>query len=162
MAEFNTIGIEDIERHLRDLAENAPEVIDDMLNAGADVLVPEYKASIGRHVGRGRKRRSIGTLANSIGKSPFQNEGSKRCIYVLPEGDQPHGRPRVSNAGGTRRKKRMGLGFKPVSNKEVGFILEYGHSSMSGSPWMSEAYENNAGKVEEAEWDVWRKYNDGG
>jgi HK97 gp10 family phage protein len=139
MAKLEVGGFEGAEKMIAELAQNAPETVDAMLNAGAHVLAEAQRAAVKRHAKAGR---SVGTLANSIKATEPKGDGAGRYVEVFPHGDQPHGNPRKGKRG-------------KVSNMQVGFVLEYGRSNMPARPWMSEANEKSAGKIQDAMSEIW-------
>lgn len=141
MARLEINGFEDAEKMIAELAQNAPETVDAMLTAGAQVLVEAQRLAVKRYAKAGR---SIGTLARSIAATEPKGEGAGRYVEVFPHGDQPHGSPRKGKHG-------------KVSNMQVGFILEYGRSNMPSHPWMSEANEKSADRIQEAMGEIWEE-----
>jgi hypothetical protein len=142
MAAFNVVGFKEIEKELLRQSEKAERLAPKMLEAGAEVLIAEQKRQLRRVTGSGS-----GTLADSIGASEVKKTRSKlgHHINVYPQGNQPHGTPTVG------KKKKRG----PVSNAQVGFIIEYGTSDTPAKPWMSVAEEVSADAVNEAMRRVW-------
>ena len=148
MASFNMVGLdtfEEIEKMLRHNAENAERIAEDMIKAGARVLIAAQKSELARMA---KSDRSIGTLQNSIGMGRMKRgtKASSTAIHtdVFPQGDHPHGQPGFGKRGN-------------VSSAQVGFVLEYGHSNMPGRPWMSVAKDKAADAVIDAMADVWEE-----
>lgn len=101
-------------RDLEKLAKLPDKVIEDMLNAGADVLVPAQRAEIQR---QWSGPHSMGISAKSIkkGKVKKTKNGLGRVISVYPQGT----------------RKRNG---KTIRNGEIAFINEYGAKERNIAP----------------------------
>jgi hypothetical protein len=112
-------------------------IVPKMLKAGAAVLIDAQKVEL-RRVG------SSGALANSLveGKISKTRDGAGMRINVNIAGNQPHGHPRKGKRG-------------PVSNAQVGFMLEYGSSKQAGRPWLSAANKKAESAVNDAMRKVW-------
>ena len=152
MASFNQVNMsafDEIERLLRHGDAQAEKIAQDMIRAGAQVLIKAQKAEIRRLA---FSDRSLGTLENSIGMGNFKRgtRASSTAIHtdVFPQGYHPHGFPRARKRG-------------RVSSAQVGFILEYGHSNMPARPWMSVAENKAADEVIDAMARVWEAAQDG-
>ena len=156
VASFTVTGFDEVERALLRREKTTVDAVSAMLDAGAAVLVKAQAAEI---TSTARAGWSIGTLAASIKAAPKVQNDTRSYIEVYPHGDQPHGTPGT----GTRRSgKQKGHkysrgGSKNVSNAQVGFIREYGTSSIPASPWMSTANEKCSPEVHEAMRKVWEE-----
>ena len=141
MARFDAKGIEGLELSLQELAEIPDEVVEEMLDAAAEVTVRAHKNEI-----RALGLVDTGMLAGSI--KPVKKAGGrsndfKRHVLVYPAGKR-----------GTRKRK------KDVTNSEVGFVHEFG-APKRGIParqWMRKANEKCAPEVEAAEFAVYDRW----
>ena len=142
MAKFNIVGFGDVEKQLLRREQAAAEAAPEMLKAGAKVLIKAQRDSINRMA------RDKGTLANSITATSVRSGEAGSYVDVYPKGNQPHGTPRRGKKG-------------HVSNAQVGFMLEYGSSTMTPVPWMTEANERSHETVHKAMREVWEEKQGG-
>lgn len=143
MAEFNTVGLEDIiqsfERREQATVKAAPE----MLKAGAKVLVQAQKEEA-----EAMGLNETGGFINSIKETPVKKDGAETYIEVYPQGRAPHGNDRKGDKSNVRYAT-------------IGFVAEYGTSSQAARPYQSAANEKAAEKVGEAEREVWERMTNG-
>jgi HK97 gp10 family phage protein len=124
MARFNQFGIEDLIGSFENLANIPDGVLDEMLNAGADVIAEKQKA-VGQRMGVHK----TGVTLDSIKKAKKTGESKGgRYIDVYPDG---------MNEDGNR-------------NAEVAFINEFGKRGQDARPFMETANEESAGETTEA------------
>lgn len=123
MARFTVNGLDALLDDLAALASIPDSVIDGILNAEADVIVPAQKStakSMGVY--------DSGMTADSIKKGHVKKTASGRSITVAPQG---------KNARGDR-------------NAEVAFINEYGKEGQTSRPFIRTANEKAEGSAIEA------------
>lgn len=132
MANFNVTGLDELALSIQDLANLPDSVLDDMLNAGADVIAEGQKA-VGRRMGV----HLTGVMLDSIQKSKKTKAASAagRYIDVYP--------------GGTNAKGRR--------NAEVAFVNEYGTTRQEPRPFMRTANEEYADQMVAAQY---KEYDD--
>ena len=124
MATFNQYGLEDLIGSFDKLANIPDGVLDEMLNAGADVIAEKQKA-VGKRMGV----HLTGVTLESIKKAKKTGGGkSGRYIDIYPDG---------RNADGNR-------------NAEVAFINGFGKKGQDARPFMETANEESAGETTEA------------
>jgi HK97 gp10 family phage protein len=124
MASFTQYGLEDLIQSFERLANIPDEVIDGMLNAGADVIAEKQK-QVGRRMGVHK----TGVTLESIVKSPKTGKAvAGRYIDIYPKG---------VNADGNR-------------NAEVAFINEFGKRGQLARPFMQTANEEAAQEATDA------------
>jgi len=134
MAKFTQYGIRDLIQEFDRLARVPDEVINDMLNAGADVIARKQK-EVGRRMGVYR----TGVTLDSIKKSRKTGKSAGgRYIDIYPQG---------KNADGNR-------------NAEVAFINEFGKKGQSARPFMQTANEEAADEAIEASAKVFYGWQD--
>ncbi|MCL2703891.1 MAG: HK97 gp10 family phage protein [Defluviitaleaceae bacterium] len=140
-------GLEEIEKMLLQNAEAAESKAEQILLAGAEVLVKAQKAALSR-ISKGSK--SDGELLASIGigKIKKSKSGSGYHTEVFPQGTQSH----ISE---------MNSKGKKVRNANVGFMVEYGTSNMTARPWVSVAEATAADAVNEAMGAEWERASNG-
>jgi hypothetical protein len=140
MAEFNSVGLEDVERQLLFWTEAATKAAPKIIDAGVDVLITAQRAEAAKLKISGR---SAGALVKSIKAGKLMGKDSAMYREVFPHGkDKNHTK-------------------KGVRNAEKGFVLEYGRSNMPARPWMSVANEKAADAVVEAQLKVWEAMTNG-
>ena len=133
MASFNTVNLDGLIFDMSELASLPDDVIDEMLNVGADVIA-EAQKTVGERMGV----HLTGVTLDSIKKSKKVSAGSAggRYIDVYPDG---------TNADGNR-------------NAEVAFINEFGKRGQMPRPFMRTANEEYADEMVDAEYRVYDNY----
>ncbi len=104
MARLAFDGLDSLMDDLDSLAHLPDRVVEDVLNAGADVLVPAQRAEISS---RWRGKYSEGISAKSVKKSKVKKTKDGGAVHIYPQGTRKRGKKRIRNA-------------------EVAFINEYG------------------------------------
>lgn len=132
MASFNNYGLDDLILGFERLAEMPEDVIDEMLDVQAQIIIKEQKQSAPRNTG---------TLADSISdnKTVKSYDGAYKIIY-------PKGKHHTTGNSKYRKSKK---GTRTVTNAEVGFIHEYGAMGrgIPASGWMRKANEKAEGQA---------------
>lgn len=138
MAGFTVQGLDELALSLREIAEIPDNVRDEMLNAGADVLVPIQRKKILQYGIYDKD--STKHVADSIKKSKVKStrDGS-RVIYVSPTGSRMRGNKRTRNA-------------------EILFVNEFGKRGVKARPAVKEANEEAADAIAKAKFDVYDKW----
>ena len=139
MATFNSIGIDDLVKSLAAVAEMPVEVQDEILNAGADELVPAQKAKIRQYGIYDTSNQETRHVADSIKKGKPKSNKGVRVIYVT--------------ASGSRRR-----GKTTTRNAEILFINEFGKRGQAPRPAIQDSTEEAANRVVQAETRVWDAY----
>lgn len=156
MATFETTGIDDLMLSMQEVAEIPDEIVDDILAAGAEVVVEAQKkqlTSLGLF--------SSGKLILSIDwvkKSGDYKGGKRRYVLIYPTG--------VHHTYATAQKQRQNKGRKSnrysrkVRNNDIGFILEFGapNRGIPAHAWMWEANEKSADATTAAELRVYDEF----
>lgn len=133
MARLETNGLAEFSLSLEELAELPDSLMDEMLNAEADIIVSAQKEK-GRAYGVYRTGVTLSSIKK--GKPKITNDG--KSIYVTPMG---------KNADGNR-------------NAEVAFINEFGKKGQAPRPFIRDANESKAEEAVEAAskvYDEWLK-----
>lgn len=141
MAEFNTVGLEEVEKAFLNMEKAAIEAVPKMLKAGAGVLVNAQKEealSMGLN--------ETGGFINSIKPTAVKGDETEKYIEVYPQGKAKHGNDRKGDKGNVRYAT-------------IGFINEYGTSEKEARPYMTVANEKAHEKVIDAELEVWEREN---
>ena len=107
MGSISVNGLDGLMDDLAELAELPDGVVDDILNAEADVILPAQREEIEK---QWKGPYSLGISPKSIKKGKVKKGKDGRSISIYPQGTR-------------KRKKRT------VSNAEIAFINEY------GAPW---------------------------
>lgn len=140
MAEFRTDGIDSLMLSLQEIAAIPQEVQDEMLNAGADVLVPVQRAKVKKYGIYDADNTETRHVADSIGKSrPKTRKGGGRVIYVTAKGSRKRGK-------------------KTTRNAEILFVNEFGKRGQKGRPAIRDSTEEAADAVAAAEMQVWDQH----
>ena len=119
MAEISFKGLDEFQLSMKEVAELPDEIIDEMLNAGADVAAEAQRVEArrlgkpGGYQNRGqRKDYSTGITALTIKKGKVKVKDGQRVIYVTPTG--------------TRRR-----GKTVTRNAEIAFLNEFGEHDLA-------------------------------
>lgn len=151
MAEFSFKGLDEVRLSFTEVAQLPDELVDEILNAGADILVPaqrreaERLGKVGGYRNPKQKRDySTGTTARSIKKGRVKVKDGWRVLYVTPIGSR------------TRGKKKP----RATRNAEIAFVTEAGapYRHNYARPFIAKANEASAAAVEKAEFDVYDKW----
>lgn len=143
MAEFNTVGLEEIEKAFLNMERAATEAVPKMLKAGADVLV-EAQREEARAMGLDR----TGGFVNSIKATTVKGNETEKWVDVYPQGKADH--------GNDRKKSRENVRYATI-----GYVEEYGTSKRAARPYMTVANEKAHDKVVDAELAIWETVNNG-
>ena len=141
MAYMDVVGLDSMARDLEVLVNAPDSVMDNMLNAAADVLVEAQRAEI---AAKWRGKYSMGISAKSVKKDkPGKGWEGRRSITVFIGGRRKRGKQRVRNA-------------------EIAFMNEYGapKRGIAARPAISVANEKAADKAVDASEKVYRAYLD--
>ena len=138
---IKTTGFDDFFDDLKDLGEDVDNIINDMLTAGADITVEEWKAGIRDepHKVKGKK--------GYISKNGFVDTGDMENAVAgtLEKGNKAEIYPR-----GTDRKG--------VRNATKAYVLHYGTSSIPPSRFVDKIEDKAAPEVYSAMENVMDKY----
>lgn len=140
MAEFAAGGIDGLILSLEDVARMPMEVQDEMLNAGADVLVPIQRAKVKQYGIYDMDNRETRHVADSISKGrPKSRKGGGRVIYITAKGSRKRGK-------------------KTTRNAEILFVNEFGRRNQKARPAVRDSTEAAADSVTAAEARVWDQF----
>lgn len=115
MAQMSTSGIDDLYNQLAQMGEQSnTKLIDEMLDAGADITVKAWKSAISAAI---RTNRSTGATVESIGVSSKTRSAASIEVTAL------------------------GKDEKGVRNAEKAFILHYGKDGQPGTRCIDTAEE---------------------
>lgn len=134
-------GLDDLLLSFRELAQIPDEVVDDMLNAQADIAAAAQqeeakKMLVGDYV--------TGTTALSIKKGKIKLKNGQHILYVTPTGTRKRGKRKISK----------------TRNAEIAFINEYGdpRRRIPARPFIRTANERTAPEQEKAALKVYDNY----
>lgn len=134
MAKVALNGFDEFSVDFTELAKLPDSVIDDMLKAGAEVVIKAHKASIKRF-----NLVDTGRLLQSINASTVKKNADGKYIILSQAGKYPGRKTRVA---------------------EAAFINEYGAPirGLPARPWMLAANEACAEEATKAEFNVYDEY----
>ena len=89
MARLAFDGLDSLMDDLDSLAHLPDRVVEDVLNAGADVLVPAQRAEISS---RWRGKYSEGISAKSVKKSKVKKTKDGGAVHIYPQGTRKRGK----------------------------------------------------------------------
>lgn len=139
MAEFNTVGLEDIIESFSRREQATVEAVPKMLEAGADVLVQAQRAEA-----QAMGLNDTGGFIESIKATAVQGDSTEKHIDVYPQGRAKHGNDRKGDKSNVRYAT-------------IGFVAEYGTSRKAARPYMTVANAKAHEKVSEAQREVWER-----
>lgn len=126
MARFSTDGIAAFSTDIEKLGEDMDIVLDEMLNAEADVIIPsQQKTAMEMGVYR------TGATAASISRGKPKQTKSGKAIYVYPRGSVKRGKTQIRTA-------------------EIAFLNEFGTKTQPARPFIRRANEKSAEAAVEA------------
>lgn len=136
MAEFSCLGLDEVLKDLTAVSEIPDDVMDEMLNAGADVVVTAQKRKIRQY-----RIYDTGQVQRSIKKGKVKIKDGKRVIFVSPTGSRKRGNTVTKNA-------------------DILFVNEFGKRGKKARPAIRDANEESAEATTAAEaavLDKWMK-----
>lgn len=146
MAEISFKGLDEFTLSLKEIAELPDEVIDEMLNAGADVAVAaqrreaEKLGKLGGYRNDGQRIDwSTGETARSIKKGRVKTKDGHRVIYVTPTGSRRRGKTTTRNA-------------------EIAFLNEFGTKTIHARGFIRKANEDSAAAATAAQLAIYNKF----
>ena len=144
MAKVEFKGIDEVELSFKELAALPDELIDEMLNARADVIVEAQRAEA-RKLGkeyRNKKQKkdySTGLTARSIQKGKVKVKDGQRVLYITPTGSRKRGKTVTRNA-------------------EIAFENEFGTKTIQARNFLRKANEKSADAAVAAEYEVYNRF----
>lgn len=141
MAEFNTVGLEDVIEAFSRREQATVTAVPEMLQAGADILVEAQKAEA-----QAMGLNETGDFINSIKATAVKGDDTEKYIEIYPQGKAKHGNERKGDKSNVRYAT-------------IGFIAEYGTSSKAARPYMTAANDKAREKVVEAQREIWESKN---
>lgn len=141
MAEFSTVGLEEVEKAFLRMEKAAITAVPKMVKAGADVLVKAQRAEA-----EAMGINDTGGFIKSIKATKVKGDDTEKYVDVYPQGKAKHGNERKGDGSNVRYAT-------------IGFINEYGTSKKAARPYMTVANEKAREKVIEAKLQVWEKEN---
>lgn len=143
MAEFSTVGLEELIEAFSKREQAAARAVPKMLKAGADVLVEAQKAEA-----QAMGLNDTGGFINSIKATAVKGNETEKHIEVYPQGRAKHG----NDSKGDKSNVRFAT---------IGFIAEYGTSRQAARPYMTTANEKAHEKVIDAQMKIWESESNG-
>lgn len=148
MANIDFHGLDELRLSIRQVAELPDEVVDEMLNAAADITVEAQRAEAGklgksyRNPGQ-TKDYSTGQTRDSIQKGRVKlDKDGYRVLYITPTGSR------------TRGKKNP----KKIRNAEIAFLNEYGTRTINARGFIRKANELSAAEATAAQAAVYDRF----
>jgi len=151
MATFEAEGLEELAYAFLRQEQKATETINAMLEAQADVYVEEQQQAA-RQYGINK----TGGFIASLRASETKTEGTQIFKEIVPEGRAPH--KADYGGGGAKRKGKSQKGN--VRYATIGYIFEYGTSSMAARPWLTRGNLKAEDKAYNKAKEIWDKYVD--
>jgi len=143
MAEFTTVGLEEVAEKFLHMEAAATKAVPLMLEAGASVIV---KAQQDEAAAMGIKETA--GFIKSIKATSVKGDSSGQYVEVYPQGKAKHGNERKGDKSNVRYAT-------------IGFIAQYGTSKTPARPYMTSANEKAHKKANEAMYEIWQEVNNG-
>lgn len=142
MAQISFKGLDEFILSMQEVAELPDEVIDDILNAGADVAAKAQREEAA-FVLSGPYSTGKTALSIKKGKVKLHKDGY-RVLYITPTGTRKRGKTKISK----------------TRNAEIAFINEYGspRRNIPARHWMQAANEKCAAETTAAQYAVYDKF----
>lgn len=169
MAKFNAEGIDGLLLSMEEFAALPDEVVEDILDAGANPVVDEQKRML-KSMGLYKSHKLYDSIQgfSKVGKLDGQQ---KRYVLIYPYGIRGYYISRIQQKFGYATKFRAGRHYTTggkrtaVTNNEIGFIYEFGapKRKIPAKQWMKKANINAEEAVVRAEfavYDRWLKSKD--
>ena len=153
MAEFNTTGLEELSYAFMRQEERATATVEEMLQAEAEIYTQHLKdAAAGYGI------RDTGGFINSIKAGKTQQEDMAVYRIIAPEGNADHTADYgggYSNKGIKRKGKSMAGNIRYAA---IGFIYEYGTSSIAPRPWWTKGNLMAESPAHDKAMEIWQRY----
>lgn len=143
MADFTTVGLEDVIEAFSNREQAAVEAVPKMLKAGADVLVAAQRAEA-----KAMGIEDTAGFINSIKATAVKGNDTEKYVEIYPQGRSKHGNDRKGDKSNVRYAT-------------IGFVAEYGTSSKAARPYMTTANQKAHEKVVAAELETWESVTNG-
>ena len=137
MADFNTVGLEEVIEAFSKRELATVVAVPKMLKAGADVLIEAQKAEA-----KAMGIEETAGFINSIKATGIKGGEREQYIEVYPQGRAKHGNDRKGDKSNVRYAT-------------IGFIAEYGKPSQVAKPYMTVGNEKAHDKVVNAQLEIW-------
>ena len=166
MPRFNTTGIDGLRLDFEKFAALPDDVVEDILDAGAKVVVKAHKASVRKLLSKTLDSKTRGTLEKAIKAHKKAEPRGKQYILVYPTGAHHKYKRREVTKVYSRSKHgttyTVGGDMKTAPANEVGFVQEFGapKRGIKATQWMLKANEASADEMAAAEfaaYDNWLK-----
>lgn len=141
MAEFSTVGLEDVIEAFSRREQATVTAVPEMLKAGADILVEAQKEEA-----QAMGLNETGGFINSIKATAIKGNDTEKHIDIYPQGRAKHGNDRKGDKSNVRYAT-------------IGFVAEYGTSRQAARPYMTVANDKAHEKVVEAQRKIWERVN---
>lgn len=155
MAEFNTEGMEELSSAFMRQEENATATVTEMLQAEAEIYTEQQKQAA---AGYGIRKK--GGFINNIKAGKMQRDDTEMYIVISPEGKANHTADYgggYSNKANKRKGKSKGGNVRYAA---IGFIFEYGTSSIPARPWLTQGNIKADSLAYDKAREIWEKYVD--
>lgn len=139
MAEFNTVGLEEVIEAFSRREQAATRAVPKILQAGAEVL-----AEAQREEAKAMGIEETTGFVQAIKPTKVKGDDREKYIDVYPQGRAKHGNDRKGDKSNVRYAT-------------IGFINEYGTSKKTARPYMTVANEKAHEKVIAAQMEVWER-----
>lgn len=164
MAKFNAEGIDGLELSLAEIEALPEDVVCEILDAGADVVVAEQKRvlkSMGLY-----KSHALHDSVQGFRKVGKVDGSKKRYVMIYPYGTRRFYNRKLQEKIGYGHKYRKARAYtvggdrKAVTNNDVGFIHEFGapRKGIQAKQWMRKANINAAEAMAAAEFSVYDRW----
>lgn len=150
MAEFGAEGWDELERAFLRQEEGAIETIDEMLEETSEIYLEELKVAA-----EGYGIKDTGGFINAIQKGKVIVDATSRSVEIVPEGRANH----TADSGGGVSNKRKGKSQNGnIRYAAIGYIYEYGSSSIPARPWHTKGNAAAESKAKDKAESIWNKY----
>lgn len=152
MAEFATDGMDELINAFMKREAQAEQAVNEMLEAEAEL----YKETQQQEI-TALGLVDTGGFRNSVTIGETQRDTTSAYKYITLEGRADHGSDWGGGHGGAKRKK----GKRQAGNVRyatLGYIFEYGTSTIPARPWLTQANSRAESPAYEKARQIWEKY----
>ena len=153
MAEIITTGLEELRDAFMRHEQAADKAVEEMLQAEADEYVKALK-----HAAAGYGIRDTGGFIESIKAGSIKDEGTAKSIEIVPEGRADHGADYGGGYSNTGNKRKGKAQKGNVRYATIGYIFEYGTSSLAARPWHTQGLLQGEQPAYSKAQEIWEKY----
>lgn len=147
MANFETEGLDELEQQFRQGDEAAGKLLEEIVNAQTDIVLKAQQDEIASML------YDTGGFQKSLKAGNIVHTATECYREIQPDGRAPH--TADYGGGGNKRKGKSQKGN--VRYATIGWIYEYGTSSIAARPWLTSANAKAEPEAQEKAQEIWNE-----